>query len=252
MDDLVRRKDLVEVMGNCMESWGAGLEKELRRDWGLAVKIKDNFLRAIEKLECVPVASKEALVAALDLKVEDDWYTNDEIAEHLMDCCAMFATNHVPVERKVRSECPSPDYCKGWNDAVQRMEVSYMQAMPCKVGDKLWWNFGADMPIDMIVQEIRFQKDGCLISLESGTLAAEIMAEDIGKTAFFTEQEAVAAIEESVRALDEVLDEAAIKREGMSKGEQKDRVSRELNDNVWFDVDASGRDTDEYLDEMMF
>lgn len=246
MDDLVRRKELLDIMANCTSSWGQGLDKELRRDWALGVKIKDNFLREIEKLEAVPEASVDKLT---ELLVANGMHVNARsLAKYILDNCALFATNHLPLELKQRSDCPSSDYCKGWNDAVKQMAASHMQATPCKVGDKLWFNSGAFGPFELEVQEIHFRKEGCVISLEGGSLCADITSEDIGKTAFFSENEALAALDDNLKVVDEVLGEAASKCEEVNRGRQQTKSGRTLDGDslVWGGVDAAGRVEEDY------
>ena len=244
MDDLVRRKDLLDALAYSSDSWAGGVQG-IRAWWPHAVQIKDNFVREIEKLEAVPEASVDRLT---ELLVAEGHQVNARsLAKCILDNSALFATNHLPLERKVRSECPSNDYCKGWNDAVGQMAASHMQAMPCRVGDKLW------MALDEVevveVSSVSFGKTGCVIELSyDGALYGKITPEDIGKYVFFSEEEAIAAVEECKKTVDELIDDAWHDFEKVSNDTQKTAPLKKSYDDpaVWGGADAFEGSEEDY------
>lgn len=237
MDDLVRRQDLLDVLANSSDSWARGVPGRSPW-WSHAVQIKDNILREIEKLEPVPVADKAKLT---ELLVQDGRRVNaGSLAGYILDNCALFATNHLPLEMKARSDCSTLEYCKGWNDAVKQMAVSHMQAMPCNVGDKLWMSLDVVEAVE--VSSVSFGKTGCVIALsQDGALYAKIAPEDIGKYAFFSEEEAVTDVEARLKLVDEVLGEAASKCEDVNKDSQKSKTVKGFDEEVWSNENVSER-----------
>lgn len=222
MDDLVRRQDLLDILANSSDSWAAGIPGNSTW-WAHSVRVKDNILREIEKLEAVPEASVDKLT---ELLVADGHRVNARsLAEYILNNCALFATNHLPLEMKTRNDCSTLEYCKGWNDAVKQMAASNLQAMPCKVGDKLWMALDVVEPVE--VSSVSFGKNGCVIELsQDGALYGAIAPEDIGKYAFFLEEEAFADVEARLKVVDEVLGEAASKCEEVNNGARKEAPTK--------------------------
>lgn len=240
MDDLVRRRDLLDVLAYSSDSWAGGVQG-IRAWWPHAVKIKDNIVREIEKLEAVPEASVDKLT---ELLVADGHRVNARaLAKYILDNSALFATNHLPLEMKSRQECPSLDYSKGWNDAVKQMASSHMQAMPCLVGDVVYGFCYEGDDVKVVpeqVEEISFTKNG----VEIGTDKWCYSLSEIGKNLFFTEEEAMVALEAHVKKVDALIADAKYACKEVWNVEQKATPSKTSHEDptVWGEVDADEYD----------
>lgn len=95
----------------------------------------------------------------------------------------------------------------------ERLTGNRITEMPCQVGDRLWCLVGSDCSVvmEMIVDNIFINKLVTVVGLSGPGKYQEILAEDIGKIAFWSEDEAVAAKEDCLRVVDKLLQEASKK-----------------------------------------
>ena len=92
--------------------------------------------------------------------------------------------------------------------------------LPCQVGDSLWClvGNGCSVVAPMTVDNIYLSKFGVFIGLSGNGKYLEITGEDVGKIAFWSEAEAVAARDECLRVVDEVLCEAVTRNDSRIQG----------------------------------
>lgn len=95
-----------------------------------------------------------------------------------------------------------------------------MIEVPCQVGDRLWCLVGSDCSVvmEMTVDNIFINKLVTVVGLSGPGKYQEILAGDIGKTAFWSQEEAIAAKDECLRVVDDLLQKASEKSEELYKG----------------------------------
>lgn len=114
-----------------------------------------------------------------------------------------------------------------WPHAVQikdniLREIGKLEAVapqaPCRIGDVLWTIAGIDAPyvVEAEVNTIWLSKTGSVVGLSAEGFYKEIRGDEIGKIAFFSFEEAEAALQDCKNVVDDVLTQAAVRCEQLN------------------------------------